>query len=109
MKDETVITRHITDELAQTANEFPVVTITGPRQAGKTTLARMNFPNYTYANLEAPEIRALAASDPNAFFLQFPAPVIIDEIQRVPELLSDVQIRPRRKVPFYRRVIQAAS
>ena len=93
IKDETVIIRHITDELAQTANEFPVVTITGPRQAGKTTLARMNFPNYTYANLEAPEIRALAASDPNAFFLQFPAPVIIDEIQRVPELLSNIQIR----------------
>lgn len=93
IKDVAVITRHITDELTQTANEFPVVTITGPRQAGKTTLARMNFPNYAYANLEAPEIRALATQDPNAFFSQFPAPVIIDEIQRVPELLSHIQIR----------------
>jgi len=53
----------------------------------------MSFPDYAYANLEAPEIRALAASDPNAFFSQFPAPVIIDEIQRVPELLSHIQVR----------------
>lgn len=88
----TVILRQIARELAATANEFPVVTIIGPRQAGKTTLARMQFPNHAYANLEAPDIRMLATSDPHAFFSQYPPPVIIDEIQRVPELLSTIQV-----------------
>ena len=87
-----MILRQIARELAATANEFPVVTIIGPRQAGKTTLARMQFPNHAYANLEAPDIRLLATSDPHAFFSQFPPPVIIDEIQRVPELLSTIQV-----------------
>ena len=87
-----MILRQIAQELAATANEFPVVTIIGPRQAGKTTLARMQFPNHAYANLEAPDIRMLAISDPHAFFSQFPPPVIIDEIQRVPELLSTIQV-----------------
>lgn len=87
-----MILRQIATELAATANEFPVVTIIGPRQAGKTTLARMQFPNHAYANLEAPDIRMLATSDPHAFFSQFPPPVIIDEIQRVPELLSTIQV-----------------
>lgn len=87
-----MISRQISSELSATAAEFPVVTIIGPRQAGKTTLARMQFPDHTYANLEAPEIRLLAMSDPHAFFSQFPPPVIIDEIQRVPELLSVIQV-----------------
>ncbi len=87
-----MILRQIARELTATANEFPVVTIIGPRQAGKTTLARMQFPNHAYANLEAPDIRLLATSDPHSFFSQFPPPVIIDEIQRVPELLSTIQI-----------------
>jgi predicted AAA+ superfamily ATPase len=68
-----------------------VVTITGPRQAGKTTLAKMEFPHYRYCNLENPEMRPLAADDPNAFFNEFPCPLIIDEIQRVPHLLSYIQ------------------
>lgn len=88
-----LIPRHIGAELAATAAEFPVVTITGPRQAGKTTLARMHFPDHTYANLESPDIRALARADANAFFSQFPAPLIIDEIQQVPELLSYIQVK----------------
>ena len=88
-----MIARQIAEELAATAREFPVVTIVGPRQAGKTTLARMHFPDYAYANLEDPEVRSLATNDPNAFFSQFSAPLIIDEIQRVPELLSHIQIR----------------
>jgi len=88
-----LIPRHVAAELAATAAEFPVVTITGPRQAGKTTLARAHFPHYAYANLESPDIRILATSDPNAFFSQFPAPLIIGEIQRAPELLSYIQVR----------------
>jgi len=86
-----MFSRQIQQELALTATEYPVVTIIGPRQSGKTTLAQMQFPDYRYANLEVPEIRQLATSDPQGFFAQYPAPVIIDEIQRVPELLSYIQ------------------
>ncbi|MBU8901298.1 MAG: AAA family ATPase, partial [Victivallales bacterium] len=87
-----MFTRKIQQELSQVTSEYPVVTIIGPRQSGKTTLAKMQFPDYCYANLEIPEIRKLAIEDPNAFFSQYPAPVIIDEIQRVPELLSYLQV-----------------
>ena len=87
-----MISRQISSELSASAAEFPVVTIIGPRQAGKTTLARMQFPEHAYANMEAPDVRLLAMSDPYAFFSQFPPPVIIDEIQRVPELLSVIQV-----------------
>ena len=87
-----MIRRTIEKELIMTSREYPVVTITGPRQAGKTTLARNSFPNYTYVNLEQPEIRAFALEDPKGFFHRFPAPIIIDEIQRVPELLSWIQV-----------------
>ncbi len=52
----------------------------------------MQFPSHAYANLEAPDVRRLAISDPHAFFSQFPPPVVIDEIQRVPELLSTIQV-----------------
>ena len=88
-----MIKRTIRTELAKLAKQFPVVTVTGPRQSGKTTLVQMQFPKYTYCNLEHPETRRLAQSDPNAFFDLYPAPVIIDEVQRVPELLSYIQVR----------------
>lgn len=87
-----MIKRAIQNELARLAKEYPVVTISGPRQSGKTTLAQMQFPKHSYCNLEHPETRRLAAKDPNAFFKQYPAPVIIDEAQRVPELLSYIQV-----------------
>lgn len=87
-----MFTRDIQSELRQVAGEYPVVTIIGPRQSGKTTLARMHFPEYRYANLELPEVRQLAQVDPKAFFSQYPAPVIIDEIQRVPDILSYIQV-----------------
>ena len=87
-----MIKRKIQGVLADLATKFPVVTITGPRQSGKTTLARMQFPEYTYVNLEDPETRLLAEGDARAFFQQYPAPVIIDEVQRVPKLLSYIQV-----------------
>ncbi len=86
-----IIKREIQKELEKLMLEYPVVTITGPRQSGKTTLAQTTYPVYTYCNLENPEIRNLASTDPNAFFKAFQWPVIIDEIQRVPQLLSYIQ------------------
>lgn len=74
-------------------NEYFSVSIFGPRQCGKTTLAKTLFPSFSYANLEDMNIRSLAKNDPEEFFTRFPEPVIIDEIQRVPELLSTVQVR----------------
>lgn len=84
--------REIETELKRCAEYFPVVTILGPRQSGKTTLAKMFFPSYQYVNLEDPEIFALAQSDINEFFNLFKAPLIIDEIQRVPALLNKIQV-----------------
>ncbi len=86
------IERDIRDELSQVMKEYPVVTITGPRQSGKTSLARRYCSHFTYANLELPDLRDLAFRDPRAFFKMYPTPLIIDEIQRVPELLSYIQV-----------------
>ncbi|MCK5884097.1 MAG: ATP-binding protein, partial [Bacteriovoracaceae bacterium] len=88
----TMIKRAIESELLQSAKEYPVVTIIGPRQAGKTTLAKMCFPSYQYVTLEDPNTRQLAQDDPQAFFSQITSNAIIDEIQRVPQLLSYIQV-----------------
>lgn len=87
-----MIQRKIQNELAKLAQEYKVVTITGPRQSGKTTLARMQFPDYDYVNLEDPEVRQMAQQDAREFLNRHPAPLIIDEIQRVPSLLSYIQV-----------------
>jgi len=87
-----MIQRKIQAELAQLAQEYKVVTITGPRQSGKTTLAKMQFPDYDYVNLEDPETRSLAEKDAKEFLHRHPAPIIIDEIQRLPMLLSYIQV-----------------
>jgi predicted AAA+ superfamily ATPase len=84
--------RDIEKELIYLATQYPVITIIGPRQAGKTTLSRLIFPDYHYCNLELPELRQLADSDPKAFFYTYPPPIILDEIQRVPSLLSYIQV-----------------
>lgn len=73
---------------------FPAVVLTGPRQSGKTTLLKMLFGNtHTFASLEDPDIRIRAQEDPNAFLDQYHGPVVIDEIQYVPELFSYIKTR----------------
>jgi len=84
--------RLINKELLIAAQGYPVVTVLGPRQSGKTTLVRAAFPNKTYINLEAPDIRSLAESDPRGFLNNLTDGAILDEIQRVPELLSYIQV-----------------
>ena len=88
-----MIPRALTPVLQQAARDYPIVTLIGPRQAGKTTLVRSVFPSHTYVNLEQPDIRLLAQEDPQQFFHTFRGPLILDEIQRVPELLSWIQVR----------------
>jgi len=86
-----MIKREITQELTQLASQYPVVTIIGPRQSGKTTLAKMTFPDYSYCTLEDPDIREFASKDPRSFLQKYNKNTIFDEIQRVPELLSYLQ------------------
>ena len=85
------IKRKLQKSLEQDANTFRIVTILGPRQAGKTTLAKMTFKNHKYVSLEEPEMRELATSDPKTFLRRFNPPAILDEVQRVPDLLSYIQ------------------
>lgn len=87
-----MIERKIKKVLLKAARGFPVLTITGPRQSGKTTLVRSCFPDYRYINLENPETKSLAISDPKSIFEHFDRGIIIDEIQNVPELLSWAQV-----------------
>jgi predicted AAA+ superfamily ATPase len=86
-----MIPREITPVLLELTRSYPVVTVTGPRQSGKTTLCRNVFPDFEYRNLEAPDVRAFALDDPRGFLKSQNRGVIIDEIQRVPQLLSYVQ------------------
>ena len=86
-----MIKRDIEKILRQRASEFPVITVTGPRQSGKTTLVRNCFPKHTYVNLEDPETRELAETDYKRFFTLYKPPIIVDEIQRVPRLASVIQ------------------
>lgn len=65
-----MLDRKIETELQTTAEEYPVITIIGPRQSGKTTLAKKVFPHHSYVNLENPELRTLAMEDPKTFWPQ---------------------------------------
>jgi len=71
--------------------KYPVLTIIGPRQSGKSTFCRTNFPSFNYVSLETFFDYEMAKNDPIGFFNKYPAPLIIDEVHRVPELLSDLQ------------------
>ncbi|MBM3342069.1 MAG: ATP-binding protein [Betaproteobacteria bacterium] len=85
------IPRHAAPALRKLARGFPIVAITGPRQSGKTTLARETFPQKPYVSLEDPDERAFAASDARGFLARFPRGAILDEVQRAPALFSYLQ------------------
>ena len=86
-----MIRRDIHDEVVACASEYPAITITGPRQAGKTTLARAVFPDYRYVSFEQPIAREQFQTDPIAFLLQHADGAVFDEVQHVPELMSYLQ------------------
>jgi predicted AAA+ superfamily ATPase len=95
-----MIGRHIEPLFRQLAGQYPIVTLVGPRQSGKTTLARKVFPDKPYVTLEDPDMRRFATEDPRSFLASYPGGAVLDEIQRVPELpsylqsLVDAQARP---------------
>lgn len=86
-----MIDRTIEPILKDLVTKYPVVTITGPRQSGKTTLCRKVFPQLPYENLEIPDVRQYALDDPRGFLNRYSDGVILDEIQRTPDLLSYIQ------------------
>lgn len=86
-----MIPRTAYHSLMRMAKGFPVIAITGPRQSGKTTLAKAAFPDKHYLSLEDPDMRLLAESDPRGLLSRFPDGAILDEVQRAPELLSYLQ------------------
>ncbi len=86
-----MITREAESVLKTLLQGFPMVTITGPRQSGKTTLARKIFSDKPYYSLEDPDVRRMALEDPRAFLARLPNGGVLDEVQRAPELLSYLQ------------------
>ena len=99
-----MIKRQMSEWLGRVAREYAVLSIMGPRQSGKTTLARTMFKDYDYVNLEDPDVRRMAETDGADFMRRHPAPLILDEVQRVPELLSRIQVlvdaNPKRKAAY---------
>lgn len=86
-----MVKRDLEKSLRQASAKYPVISITGPRQSGKTTLARSLFPEFTYVLLEETDTARLANEDPCGFFERFQGSLILDEVQKTPELLSFIQ------------------
>lgn len=86
-----MIPRTLAGPLTESATYYPTVTLTGPRQSGKTTLCRACFPNKPYVSLEAPDTRAYAREDPRGFLDEYKDGAILDEFQNVPELANYLQ------------------
>lgn len=84
--------RSLAPELEALAKQYPIITVLGPRQSGKTTLVCLVFSHKPYVNLEAPDIQEMAQADPRRFLSQYPEGAILDEIQRAPFLLSYIQV-----------------
>ena len=86
-----IVLRDLASALSRAAQNFPAVTLTGPRQSGKSTLCRSLFPSHRYISLEAVDARRFALEDPRAFLAGLPDGAVIDEVQRAPDLLSYLQ------------------
>jgi len=84
--------RRITKQLKARLKEYPIVVLTGPRQSGKTTLLKSEFPDWRYINLETPELKEFALQDPKGFLAEYDRYVILDEIQSLPNLFSYLQV-----------------
>lgn len=97
-----MIERTLTSRLVALAQKFPVVTLTGPRQSGKTKLVRTTFPSLPYVSLEEPDIRQIALTDPRGFLANFPDGGILDEVQHTPDLFSYLQriVDEKRTIQF---------
>lgn len=86
-----MIPRHAAPRLLRLLDGFPIVTVTGPRQSGKTTLVRELLPHKPYVSLESPDQREFARTQPADFLRQYPTGAVIDEAQNAPELFSEMQ------------------
>jgi predicted AAA+ superfamily ATPase len=97
-----MIERTMTTKIIALAQKFQVITLTGPRQSGKTTLVRAAFPTLPYASLEEPDIRQIALTDPRGFLSNYPIGAILDEIQNTPDLFSYIQrlVDENRRIQF---------
>lgn len=86
-----MIARQITPAIQELLHKYPVITLTGPRQSGKTTLLKTLFPDFPYVSLEPPDVQQQVLSNPRGLFAREGHRLIIDEVQRVPDLLSYIQ------------------
>ena len=96
-----MIERILKSKLIEMANKYPIVTLTGPRQSGKSTLLRNSFQDYEYVSLEDPDMRLFATDDPRGFLSTYPDKTIIDEVQRVPHfslIFKRIPIKRIKKV-----------
>lgn len=87
-----MVRRELARKLTESASQYPVVVLTGPRQAGKTTLCRATFPDLPYVSFELPDVRQHALEDPRGFMLEHAGGAVLDEVQHVPQLLSYIQV-----------------
>jgi len=86
-----MIQRNLASQLELLSRQYPVITVTGPRQSGKTTLVKAVLPDWTYVSLETPDVREYALRDPRGFIEAHPERVILDEVQHAPDLFSYIQ------------------